>query len=222
MTQDSYMGSLPVPLSENRYIYALDDPMKYVDPTGYIAGSYSYASSISYSTSSEVWDIDEDGFDATETETMTVTFTTVTTCQDDGKCTSTTTASSSTAYVVTITKEGTGQSCSLTQGAEMACAGATDTILPNMSGQQVEAFGVNVFFIGLCGGAGLAGLVCAPGLAGMLYYDYTAGTSATPEGASRNFEYWEAPWDWSSIAHGELEPPIGWILWSPFTLPEGI
>jgi len=35
MTEDTQIGTLSVPLSLNRYIYALDNPMRYVDPTGH-------------------------------------------------------------------------------------------------------------------------------------------------------------------------------------------
>ena len=35
ITQDTYPGGLTDPLSLNRYIYARDNPMKYVDPTGH-------------------------------------------------------------------------------------------------------------------------------------------------------------------------------------------
>ena len=34
MTQDSYIGTKEQPLSQNRYVYALDNPMKYVDENG--------------------------------------------------------------------------------------------------------------------------------------------------------------------------------------------
>ncbi len=35
MTEDTFTGTLSVPLSLNRYVYALDNPMRYVDPTGH-------------------------------------------------------------------------------------------------------------------------------------------------------------------------------------------
>ncbi len=35
MTEDTQTGKLTDPLSQNRYIYAADNPMKYVDPTGH-------------------------------------------------------------------------------------------------------------------------------------------------------------------------------------------
>ncbi len=34
ITEDTYQGSLSDPLSQNRYVYAEDNPMKYIDPTG--------------------------------------------------------------------------------------------------------------------------------------------------------------------------------------------
>jgi RHS repeat-associated protein len=39
VTQDSYNGSKYSPLSQNRYIYAMDNPMKYVDPNGHESAS---------------------------------------------------------------------------------------------------------------------------------------------------------------------------------------
>jgi RHS repeat-associated protein len=43
MTEDTATGELPSPLTLNRYIYALDNPLRYVDPTGHydveVAGS---------------------------------------------------------------------------------------------------------------------------------------------------------------------------------------
>ncbi|MDG6988187.1 MAG: RHS repeat-associated core domain-containing protein [Nitrososphaerota archaeon] len=36
ITEDSYNGTLTDPLSQNRYLYAEDNPMRYVDPTGHV------------------------------------------------------------------------------------------------------------------------------------------------------------------------------------------
>lgn len=101
MTQDPHTGQLAVPLSQNRYIYALDNPMTYVDRTGYAAGNSITTSSSSYSTSDVVLDIEDDGGDIMETEVMTVTITTVTTCQSD-ICTSATSVVSGTSYFLTV------------------------------------------------------------------------------------------------------------------------
>lgn len=35
MTEDQSMGEQTIPLSQDRYVYALDNPMKYIDPTGF-------------------------------------------------------------------------------------------------------------------------------------------------------------------------------------------
>ncbi len=39
MTLDSSTGSQTAPLTLNRYIYACDDPMSVVDPTGHFGAS---------------------------------------------------------------------------------------------------------------------------------------------------------------------------------------
>ena len=43
ITEDSYNGTVTDPLSQNRYVYALDDPMRYTDPTGHAVAPPSYA-----------------------------------------------------------------------------------------------------------------------------------------------------------------------------------
>ena len=36
VTEDSYNGTMADPMSQNRYVYAGDDPMRYTDPTGHV------------------------------------------------------------------------------------------------------------------------------------------------------------------------------------------
>ncbi len=37
ITEDSYQGDIGNPCSQNQYVYVLQNPLKYVDPTGHMA-----------------------------------------------------------------------------------------------------------------------------------------------------------------------------------------
>ncbi|MGI0092429.1 MAG: RHS repeat-associated core domain-containing protein [Nitrososphaerales archaeon] len=50
LTEDTYKGSLSDPLSQNRYIYAEDNPEKYVDPTGHFVNTSLRYDEIDYSS----------------------------------------------------------------------------------------------------------------------------------------------------------------------------
>ncbi|MGH2637936.1 MAG: RHS repeat-associated core domain-containing protein, partial [Rhabdochlamydiaceae bacterium] len=51
ITEDTVTGSLTDPLSQNRYIYAEDNPESYVDPTGHFVNTNLRYDEVDYSTS---------------------------------------------------------------------------------------------------------------------------------------------------------------------------
>lgn len=126
MTEDTYPGSATNPLSLNKYIYAEDNPMKYVDPTGYYAEQTT--TSTNTVTTTETSSSSEGEYTFFFTEFTTTTYLVTTTCTADG-CTSTQTVISVTStWVSTVVNDETGQTCSSSSAdASLYCNGPQGT-----------------------------------------------------------------------------------------------
>ncbi len=189
MTEDTSMGTLSVPLSLNRYVYALDNPMRYVDPTGHYdvqnnGGGGSAGVSI----------ITENVMVSTTTEETITTY-----CYED-VCTAST-------YYALV---GAPVTDSVTTSTTTASSSNPEKTGSGPSENQYAAFATNVIIISLFAGGGPYGLLAgSPGFIGMLYYDYQAGSNSTPQGVLANFAYYEDPVDWLHILGGTFEAPPG-------------
>jgi hypothetical protein len=103
------MGNRSVPLTLNRYAYALDNPMRYVDPTGHASTSYGYFNT----TTTQTTTYQEDGYTLYDTTTTTTFYEVTTTCYSVYDCvTSTATiATQMDSWVLTESFQKSGQTC---------------------------------------------------------------------------------------------------------------
>lgn len=211
MTEDTSMGTLPVPLSLNKYIYALDNPMKYTDPTGRDAQSYTYTTD----SLPEILPIEIDGSIEYESFVTVDTYTVTEVCEAGLGCVGENTLVSSTVKLLPST--GTGQAVTTTTispipgtfpesqkpllvlGAYIVTFGfAAGTYLMFEYGLPATALGATVAAAAcgvICGlavmSAGLgatAGLADAAANAGWYTITNTANEQATPAGALEHGE----------------------------------
>ena len=125
MTQDSYGGKLSVPLSLNRYIYSLDDPLKYTDPTGYYSVTTTSYTSITFYEDTPY------GVESVDVEEETTTTTEYTfECTSAKTCSYVETGSSSSTTPVEVTLTMGGQTTSYTLGGGVVLVGRRTFHLP--------------------------------------------------------------------------------------------
>jgi RHS repeat-associated protein len=152
MTEDTYMGDLAVPLSLNRYIYALDNPMRYVDPTGHESTTPT-TSTIYYTvTTSQTTTWTEWGLTNYYTLITTTTYATTTTCYGQEGCSSSTVVIAvSYAWIYYVFAAATDQLCtSSSSQVQMTCTGSPGpqpsmlTKIANLACAILVTFGIGV------------------------------------------------------------------------------
>jgi RHS repeat-associated protein len=217
MTEDTYMGDLAVPLSLNRYIYAMDNPLRYVDPTGHYdvadgstSTSYTYTATTAVTTT-ETNTIQGIVYTTYDTIITATTYMVTTTCTATAGCLSVTTiVGTSVSWVIDVVSMATAQICSWSSGAgEPTCTGGTSTgsNSPNL-GNAVAfglAYGVYAGLVVVTITGLPESLLIIPGDAAAGIYLYQSGTSANPIAEINAFVGAEEPAD-------ALTNIISWIL----------
>jgi RHS repeat-associated protein len=212
MTQDTDLGTQNSPLSLNRYIYALDDPMKYVDPTGYYSVT---TTSISYDF--YLMDTSQGEFEVSEE--IETTTTTEYTLAGTGKYFYWAETSSTSSSVVIDASYACSAGCSAPETGWqdfMAAAGGIPAALEGRMGAAIMAgliIGLQLAFPLQAGanGASIAvgGADFAQADAGIFYYAVT-DPNATPEGVLE---------DWAQYFINPFMNPLFQVFGAPLVPP---
>lgn len=196
ITEDTYMGQQTDPLSQNRYIYASDNPEKYIDPTGHryivASGGGGYASVPPPPSSQQLPPAthgaappptpplpssSETSSSTTGTSTTTVSSTTITTTQTSTQTTMVTHTSGSSSVTTTTSHSSTNPN---------------PTIQAPIPGTTINedlsiTFVVGVSFVtGLAIGFSGGLIVGTPVGAGLIYGDFEAAAEVAADGKSAN------------------------------------
>jgi RHS repeat-associated protein len=199
MTEDTYTGDLAVPLSLNRYIYAMDNPLRYTDPTGHYS---ELTSTTTYTvTTQQTFISTGNGYAGYYTIFTTITYTVSTTCYAPGECVSNTTPGTPTySWVWTVVNLETNQICTSSSGAqEFTCVEGSSTKSTEFLGVNWNLFAADLFmtsvdeatvyvFVNYPVGALPVATGLGLGAESVTAYDLEYGSSATLAGAMA--EWW--------------------------------